>query len=170
MRHDITYLVEDKICILRRSFYIKFHLAAEALTLLWLRQISHHRSGILTPISHLVKINEDARVAMIKVNSLREEHRCIAMGVECENFIMQLLSNTKLTCLFYKPTEYLLSILLQPFWMPLHTENRLVLAALYGLDDVVGRTGNDTEALAGLAHCLMMKRIDHDAFTAIYII
>ena len=117
-----------------------------------------------------MKVDKDARVAMVEPDTLRKEHRSVAMGVESKIAGMKLLGSIELVCPFYQPTEDFLTFRLEPFWMPLHTENRLVLAALYGLDDVVGRTGNDTEALAGLAHSLMMKRIDHDALAAIYII
>lgn len=83
LAHDFLYLVEDEISILQRSLHVEGHLATEALAYLRLRQVSHHGGSILMSIGHLVQIHEDAGVAMIELHALREEHRSIAMGIEC---------------------------------------------------------------------------------------
>ena len=83
LAHDFLYLVEDEIGILQRSLHVEGYLAAEALAYLRLRQVSHHGGSILMSVGHLVQIHEDAGVAMIELHALREEHRGIAMGIEC---------------------------------------------------------------------------------------
>ena len=61
------------------------------------------------------------------------------MGIEGKNALMQLLGCIEIIRLVYKPQEKLSAILAEPFRMPLYTENLLILAALYRLDDAIGR-------------------------------
>ncbi len=162
LTHDFLYLVEDEIGILQRSLHIEGHLAAEALAYLRLRQISHHGGSILMSIGHLVKIYEDAGVAMIELDALREEHRSITMGIERKDALMQLLGCIKIVSLINQPLENLQSFFFQPFRMPLHTENLLILATLYSLDNGVRRSGDGAQMLARLAYRLMVERVDKD--------
>ena len=83
LAHDFLNLVEDEIGILQRSLHIEGYLAAEALAYLRLRQVSHHGGSILMSVGHLVQIYENAGIAMIELHALWEEHRGIAMGIEC---------------------------------------------------------------------------------------
>ena len=53
-----------------------------------LRQIGHHNCCILPTFRHLMQINQDFRIPMIKTDSLREEHRCVTVGVKCQHTIM----------------------------------------------------------------------------------
>ncbi len=170
LAHNLFYLVEDEVGILRRSLYIESHLAAEALAYLRLWQVSYHRGSILMSVGHLVKIYQDAGIAMIKPDALREEHRSITMGIERKDALMQLLGCIKVVSLINQPLENLQSFFLQPFRMPLHTEDLLILATLYSLDDMVGRFGDGAQMLAWLAYRLMVERVDEDLLLIIYII
>ena len=51
-----------------------------------------------------------------------------------------------------------------------HTENLLILATLYCLDNMVRRFGDGAQMLARLAYRLMVKRVDKDLLLIIYII
>ena len=107
---------------------------------------------------------------MVELDALREEHRRIAMGIEGKDALMQLLGCIEIIRLVYKPQEKLSAILAEPFRMPLYTENLLILAALYRLDDAIGRFGDDAHMLARLAHRLMVERVDENLLCLIYII
>ena len=169
LAHNLFYLVEDEVGILRRSLYIESHLTAEALTYLRLWQVSYHRGSILMTIGHLMEINQDAGIAMIKLDALREEHRSITMGIERKDALMQLLGCIKVVSLINQPLENLQSFFFQPFRMPLHTENLLILATLYSLDNMVRRFGDGAQMLARLAYRLMVERVDKDLLLIIYI-
>ena len=81
-------LVEDKISIFQRSWHIEIDKRRECLTNLWLRQISHHYRCILATLVHLMQIHKYLRVAMVEMYPLWEEHRGIAMSIECQYPIM----------------------------------------------------------------------------------
>ena len=169
LAHNLFYLVEDEVGILRRSLYIESHLAAEALAYLRLWQVSYHRGSILMTIGHLMEINQDAGIAMIKLDALREEHRSITMGIERKDALMQLLGCIKVVSLINQPLENLQSFFFQPFRMPLHTENLLIFATLYCLYNMVGRFGDGAQMIARLAYRLMVERVDKDLLLIIYI-
>ncbi len=170
LAHYLFYLVEDEVGILRRSINLESHLATEALAYLRLRQVSHHGCGILVSIGHLVQIHENARVTMVELHTLREEHRSVAMGIERKDSLVQLLGSIEIASLVHQPLENLQALLAKPLWMPLHTEYLLVLVALYRLDDAIGGFGNDAHVLARLAHSLMVERVDEDFLLIVYII
>ena len=107
LAHNLFYLIEDEVGILRRSLYIESHLAAEALAYLRLWQVSYHRGSILMTIGHLMEINQDAGIAMIKLDALREEHWSITMGIERKDALMQLLGCIKVVSLINQPLENL---------------------------------------------------------------
>ena len=52
-----------------------------------------------------MKIDQDLRVTMVEVNTLREEHRGVAMGVECQHAVMRMTSLTITASLSHKPLE-----------------------------------------------------------------
>ena len=170
LAHDFLYLVEDKVGILGRALHVERHLAAEALAYLGLRQVGHHRGGILMAVGHLVQVHKNARVAMVELHALREEHRCVAMGVEGKYAPVQLLGRIEVVGLVHEPAEYLAALLAKPLRMPLHTQYLLILAALDGLDDAIRRLGDNTHMPARLAHRLMVERIDQYLLRPIYII
>lgn len=170
LAHNLFYLVEDEVGILRRPLYIESHLAAEALAYLRLWQVSYHRGSILMTVGHLMEIYQDAGIAMIKPDALREEHRSITMGIERKDALMQLLGCIKVVSLINQPLENLQSFFLQPFRMPLHTENLLIFATLYSLDNMVRRFGDGAQMLAWLAYRLMVERVDKNLLLIIYII
>ena len=74
---------------------------------------------------------------MVKVNALREEHRRITVGIERQHTVVQLLSLTVGLGLIHQPTEQGQAFF-EALWMPLYTNDRLILAALHRLDKMVG--------------------------------
>ena len=120
-------------------------------------------------IGHLMEINQDAGIAMIKLDALREEHRSITMGIERKDALMQLLGCIKVVSLINQPLENLQSFFFQPFRMPLHTENLLIFATLYSLYNMIGRFGDGAQMIAWLAYRLMVERVDKDRLLIIYI-
>ncbi len=92
------------------------------------------------------------------------------MGIERKDALMQLLGCIEVVSLINQPLEISSILLLQPFRMPLHTENLLILVTLYSLDDAIGRFGDDAHMLARLAHRLMVERVDENLLLIIYII
>ena len=59
-----------------------------------------------------------------------------------------------------EPSEQFPTFLFEPFRMPLHTENRLVLSAFHRLDGAVGCFRGDAEAIAHVIDSLMVECID----------
>ena len=92
------------------------------------------------------------------------------MGIERKDALMQLLGCIKVVSLINQPLENLQSFFFQPFRMPLHTENLLILATLYSLDNMVGRFGDGTQMIARFAYRLMVERVDKNLLLIIYII
>ena len=68
-----------------------------------------------------MQVVKNAWVAFGKVYALWEEHRSVAMGVECEYACVQLLGCAEVVGFVYKPFEQLLTFFFQPFWVPLNT-------------------------------------------------
>ena len=157
-------LVENAVgvCIGRESGQMRRE-RREFLVGLWLRQIGRHRNAVQTPVGHLVQIDEDARVALLEMDALREEHRRVAMGVERQNFFMYLFGFVIVTCFFHEPSKELQALFLQPFRMPLHAQNRLVLGAFHRLDGAVGSRRRDAESLPGVVNGLMVQRIHENS-------
>ena len=79
------------------------------------------------------------------------------MGIECENPAVHLFGLMETFALFDKPAEQFQSFFLQPFRMPLHTHDGLVLAAFHCLDDTVGGRCCDAESFPRIADCLVME-------------
>ena len=80
--HHGFYFIQDAVGLGGSSHQILF---AQAL----LFQISHHDGSIQVSFRHLVKVYQYLRVATGEVYLLVEEHRCVAMRVECEDTVMQ---------------------------------------------------------------------------------
>ena len=59
-----------------------------------------------------------------------------------------------------EPSEQFPTFLFEPFWVPLHTENRLVLGAFHRLDGAVGCLRRNAEAVAHVIDGLMVECID----------
>ena len=125
------YLVKDMIGI-----------GSRILRRLW--QISHHDRSIEAAFGHLGQINENARVALIETDTLREEHGRVAMGVEGENTVVHTMGIPVARSLTNQPLEQGESAL-HTLWVPLHTQDRLELRTLNGLDNAVGCCGNGAE-------------------------
>ena len=153
LRHDGLDLVEDGIGIGLRPFGRLRDLRHG------LRQVSHHDRSILAPLGHLMEIDEDLRVAMVETDFLREEHRGVAVGVERQHTVVHAMGLTVTPGLSDKPPEERQTIL-QTFRMPLHTEDWLILRTLHGLDDAIGRGGDDTELITGVIDSLVVEGVD----------
>ena len=106
---------------------------------------------------------------MVETDTLWKEHRGIAVGVEGEDALMQLLSLIELVGLSHEPLEYLKPLIFQPLRMPLHAEDGFIFATLHRLDDAIGRLGDGTQLLARYAHSLVMERVDKKFLLLIYI-
>ncbi len=122
------------------------------LTHLGLWQVGHHDHGVLPALGHLVQVVEYAVVALLETHALREEHRGVAMGVEGEDALVQLLGHVEVVGLVHQPAEQGLSLLPHPFGVPLHTHDGFELGTRDGLDDTVGRRRRHAEARARLRH------------------
>ena len=99
-------------------------------------QIGHHDGCILTAFVHLVQVDKDFGIALIKMDALWEEHRCIAMGVKGQHAVVYLMGMVIGQSLLDEPMEQG-HTLLETLRMPLHTDNGLILVALHRLDDIV---------------------------------
>ena len=166
--NNLLYLIKDEIGIVLGTSHVEINNRGKGLVCLWLWQISHHDSSILTSFRHFLQINEDLRVTLVKVNPLREEHRGVAMGVEREHPIMHTVGLTVGTRLTHEPLEEGLPRF-KTLRMPLHTQHRFILTALHRLNDAVRRTSYDTEPWTWLRNGLMMERVYHQLLLLIYI-
>ena len=95
-------------------------LLRECLAHLRLGQVSHHDDGVLMAVRHLVQVVEDAWIAVVELNTLREKHRCVAMGVEGEGTVMECLGFGEVLSFLDKPLKQSSSFFPEPFRMPLH--------------------------------------------------
>ena len=89
--YNLLYLVEDEVGIFLRTFYREADLRREGFAHLGLRQVGHHDGSIEPAFGHLVQVDEDAVVAVGKVDVLREEHWRVAVGVKGEHMVVDLL-------------------------------------------------------------------------------
>lgn len=67
----------------------------------------------------------------------------------------------------YQPSEQRLAIGLQPFGMPLHAQQRLVLVALYGLDNAVGSQRAHLQFRPWCAYGLVVEGVDVDVLVVV---
>ena len=117
---DTLYLIEyqirigfrrDAVCVLFPAIdFAVVYLIGKTLPRLGLWQISHHRHGIQLALRHLVEVYQHPGVSPLKMDALGEEHRRIAMGVECQYLAMQLLGLGKFPGPLQQPAEKGLSI------------------------------------------------------------
>ena len=141
--HYLRYLVEYEVSVCLRRLYREVYEFAERLSLaflrctvtlhIWLWQIAHHEGGVKPSLSHLVKINEYAWVALGEVNTLMEEHRRVAVSVERQHARVHLLRLAILPCPVNEPLEQWQSVFAEPFRMPLHSDDALMLRTLHCL-------------------------------------
>ena len=126
-----------------------------------LGEVGNHDGGVLTSFVHLMEIDEDARVALIDAHALGEEHRRVAVGVEGEHTVVDLLGLAPGFGTTNEPLEEGCS-LSEALGMPLDTEDGLILAALDGLDDTIGSHGRSTETGTAIGHGLMVEAVDEE--------
>ena len=106
-----------------------------------------------------MQVDEDFGIALIKVDTLWEEHGGVAVGVEGEHAVVHLVGMMIGQCLFDEPVEQG-HALFEALRMPLHADDGFELIALHSLDDVVGRLGGDAELGSRLANGLMVEAVD----------
>ena len=145
---DSLDLVEDVISISRGI-----------LRRLW--QIGHHDRSIKPALSHLRQIDENAWVALVESDALREKHGCVAVGVESEHTVVNTMGLPIALSLAYQPLEEW-----QPthhtLWMPLYTDDGFELRTLHRLDDAIGGCSNDSEFITRITNGLMMEGVNRN--------
>lgn len=67
-----------------------------------------------------MEVIEDPGITLIEAHPLREEHRCIAMGIQGEDAVVELLSGIKFAPFLYEPLEEGQPLVAEPTRMPLH--------------------------------------------------
>ena len=147
-------------------YYSRYvYLLRELLAELWLRQVGGHDYGVVPSLGHLVQVVEYSRVTLVESHALREEHRGIAMRVEGEYALVQLLCLAKLIGSLHEPREEWQTIIAKPLRMPLHSDYRLVFVAFHCLNYAVGRCRRHVESRSRLCHCLVVERVDESPLT-----
>ena len=106
-----------------------------------------------------MEIDEDLGVALVEVDAFGEKHGGVAVGVEGEHTVVDTVGLAIAGGLAYEPLEQGLTIG-QALGVPLDTDDRLILAALHGLDDAVGRGGHGAELIAGVIDCLVVEGVN----------
>ena len=155
--HYVFNLVEDEVGIFRWRLCRQRCYLGECLSRFWLWQICRHRHGALSAVCHLVQVNEDAAVSPVEVYSLWEEHRCVAMRVDCHHLVVQSLCLVEFSGTFHEPSEERQSVVAEPFRMPLHSEDALVFAALHSLYHPVFCPCRRLHPPAAAAHGLVVE-------------
>ena len=166
-RYDVVYLVEDEVGISLGTLNREGGNLGKGFAFFGLLEIGHHGYGSLTAIVHLVKVDQQMGVARAKVDALWEEHWRVAMRVEHDVCIMKRLGLGIQLGFVYQPSEQRLAIGLQPFGMPLHAQQRLVLVALYGLDNAIGSQRAHLQFRPWCAHGLVVEGVDVDVLVVV---
>ena len=121
----------------------------ECLSDFGLRQVGHHDGGIEASLGHLMEVDAGLGVALTEVDTLVKEHGRVAMGVEGQDVVMQVLCIAIVLGLVDKPLEEGQRSV-ETFRMPLYADNALVFSTLDGFDNAVVGTCHDAEAGASL--------------------
>ena len=116
-----------------------------------------------------MQVDKYLGVALVEMDALWEEHRCVTMGVEGEHAVVHLVSVVIGQCLLDEPVEQG-HALLQTFRMPLYADDGIEFVALHGLDDIIGRLGGDAELRTSLAYSLMVETVDVDLAIVVHLI
>jgi len=129
-----------------------------------LGDIGDHDGGIQAALGHLVEIDEDARVTLVEVDVLVEEHGCVTVAVEGEDAAVDAACLAVVSGLGGEPAEEgehgVVTGQGEAFGMPLHAKNALVLRRFHSLDDAVWGGGRDTEMRARITDGLMVEAVD----------
>jgi hypothetical protein len=108
-----------------------------------------------------MEVDEDTWVATAEIDTLREEHWRVAMGIKHENALMQVAGTTIVSSLLDEPGEDGGTIFRRhTFRMPLDTDDAFILTTFYRFDDTISRTGSHSEALTWVANGLMMEGVN----------
>ena len=115
-------------------------------------------------VSHGGEVDEDAWVAGHEVDVLREEHRGVAVGIECKMIVVESACAGKEGGFAGEPTEDgkegVVIAEQHAFGMPLNADDGFALGALDCFDDAVRGNGTDTESRGWLMHGLVMEGVD----------
>ena len=174
--YDVLNFVEDEVGIDCRRKMVKcvckvwieafqsfdIDLRGECLADLRLREVGCHCNGILPSFGHLVQIVEYPRVTLVEPYALWKEHRRVAVCVECEYTLVELLGEAEVAGLCHQPSEEFSSFFSHPFRVPLYAHDRFVLRTFDGLYDSVRRKSRHAEPFAGVFYRLMMEGVDHN--------
>ena len=157
--YNILYFVEYQISIFLWTINVEAHVLTESLIFLWLWKISHHYSGILTSVGHLVQIDKQLGIATVEAHTIGKEHRCVAVGVKREDAVVHIACGMIVSCLGNEPLKQGQSVV-DTFRMPLHTDDRFHLGALHSLNNSVTGSGYNTEFITRFAYGLMVEGVD----------
>ena len=130
---DAAYLVEYQVGVGCRRVGRQGRYRCPCLACLGLGQIGHHRGRIKPPVGHFVQVDEDSAVASAEVDALGEKHGGVAVGIEGEHTVVQLLGAAKLSSTVDEPSEQAASVFAKPLGMPLHTKDIFEAGALHRL-------------------------------------
>ena len=156
--NDSFYLVEYAVSIL-----LWRHAFRDFAGLRVLRQIGNHRHCIVSPVIHFVQIIKDSRISLFEMNALGKEHWCVTMAVKGQHMTVQAFCFAEFCTAFRKPLEEFQPLFFEPFGMPLHADNCLLLTTFHGLNDAIGCSCGDMELLSAFSYSLMMERVDESA-------
>ena len=117
-----------------------------------------------------MQVDEDSAVASAEVDALGEKHGGVAVGIEGEHTVVQLIGAAKLSSTVDEPSEQAASVFAKPLGMPLHTKDIFEAGALHRLHHSIGGQGRDTEQWAGVFDSLVMERIDVDLLLRVQVV
>ena len=100
------------------------------------------------------------------MNALVEEHRRVAMGIKGDDALMEQFGLMEFRGLANHPLENGKSAI-EPFRMPLYTQDTLLFGAFNGFNGTVWSGGRHPETLSGITHGLMMEGVDENVLRTV---
>ena len=159
LRHHLLYLSENLVgfgCGVDERFVVAFQLL----------EVCHHDAGIEPSFRHLVQIDQDTRVARGEVDVLGKEHRGVAVGIECDDALVNAFGCFERRRFACQPLEDGFHVVLashaESLWMPLHAENGLVFGRFHRLDDAIRAGGGDFQTCRHILDRLVVEGVDVD--------
>ena len=159
---DVLYLVEDVVGVFSGGWVWGVGPDGEpsGVVAKLLGEVGHHDGGVLVSLGHFVQVDEDAWVAVVELDVLREKHRRVAVGVEGQRAAVHVAGLAVGGGFADEPVEEGRALFRKTFGMPLYADDALMLCALHGLDDAVLGVGDGTETGAGVVYRLMVEGVD----------
>ena len=129
-----------------------------------LGQVGSHNGGIESALLHLVQVQTHLGAATRDVDALVEVHRRVAMRVERQDAAVHF-AGTAITVGFAREMleegyHHAVGLHDETLGMPLYADDALEFVALHGFYDTVCGTCGDAQLRSGIAHALMVERID----------